>query len=112
MTDVDVRYEPNEAGFKKMALSPDILDACIAEAERGKAFAEAIAPRSGDDEGEPYADSFDVTPTTTRVFRGSPRVAAVLSNDVPHAAAIEFGNAHVKKPHRVFGRTAAYLGNS
>lgn len=111
MADVRVNYEPPKAGWAKVALSPDILDACIAEAERGKAFAEGIAPRSGDGVGEPYADQFHVQPTTTLVFRRGPRVAAVLYNDSGHAAAVEFGNKRVPRAQRVLGRTAAYLGN-
>lgn len=105
-------YEPNEAGFKKMAVSPDILDACLAEAARGKAFAIGISPRSGDGEGRAYADSFDVEAEIVHGFRGGPRAAAVLVNDAPHAAAVEFGNKQTPRPQRVLGRTAAYLGGS
>ena len=104
------RYEPSDRGFKEMAMSPDILDACLAEAEKGKGFAVAISPRSGDEHGRPYADSFDVDAAITNLFRGGPRVMAVLSNDAPHAAAVEFGNQRTPQPHRILGRTAAFLG--
>lgn len=105
----DVKYEPSKAGFAAMMMSPKLLAICVAEAERGKAFAEIVSPRSNDGRGRPYADSFDVQPITTTAFRGGPRVGAELSNDAPHAAAVEFGNAHVRRPHRVIGRTAAFL---
>lgn len=111
MADIAARYEPSDVGWAKIALSPSLLHACIAEAERGKAFAIGISPRSGDGDGVPYADSFDVTPIVTSAFRRGPRVAAVLHNDAPHAAAVEFGNRRTPRPHRVLGRTAAYLGS-
>lgn len=108
----DARYEPSARGFAEMSMSPDILDACMAEAARGKAFAVGISPRSGDDEGRPYADSFDVEATVVHYFRRGPRVAARLINNAPHAAAVEFGNKRMRKPHRVIGRTAAFLGSA
>lgn len=105
----DARYVPNKAGWDKIAMSPELLEACMAEARKGKRFAEAIAPRSGDERGKPYADSFDVEATVVTWRRG-PRVAAQLVNDAPHAAAVEWGNTQTPEPHRVLGRTAAYLG--
>ena len=104
----DANYEPNEAGWAKIAMSPDILDACVAEAKKGQAFAEGIAPRSGDGDGVPYADSFDVVPAVTTAFRRGPRVTAFLFNDAPHAAAVEFGNKN-RRAQRVLGRTAQHL---
>ena len=106
----DARYEPS--GWDKIVMSPDILDACVAEAKKGQAFAEGISPRSGDQRGKPYADSFDVETGTTDVFRGGPRVVARLINDAPHSPAVEWGNKRMRKPHRVLGRTAAFLGNA
>lgn len=118
-------YEPSEAGWAKIQLSPQILAACVAEAERGKVFAQGISPRSTDEERsqfadrfddpsiltrKAYADSFDVQPGITNDFR-EPRVAARLVNEADHAAAVEFGNRVTPKAHRVLGRTAAYLGD-
>lgn len=107
----DGHYEPNRAGWAEFAMSPELLEACMAEARKGKRFAESIAPRSGDERGKPYADSFDVEATTVTWRRG-PRVAAKLVNDAPHAAAVEWGNKQTPEAHRVLGRTAAYLGAS
>ncbi len=110
--DVDVRL--NMAGWNALAMSPDILAACIKEAEKGKAFAISISPRSSRPRGKPYADSFDVVPSVNTSFRNGPRrrVCAFLFNDAPHAAAVEFGNRQTPQPHRVLGRTAAFLGNA
>lgn len=102
----DVRVELNKAGWDAIALSPEVLAACMAEAERGKAFAVGIAPV----DTREYSESFDVDPDVVTYFRSGPRVAARLVNTAEHAAAVEFGNEHVKRPHRVLGRTAAYLG--
>lgn len=105
----DAEYRPNQRGWDAVALSPQILAACVAEAERGMAYAITIAPRSDDGDGKPYADSFEVQAVVVR-FRQGPRVAARLLNDAPHAAAVEFGNRQTPRAQRVLGRTAAYLG--
>ena len=105
------RYEPNRSEWDKIVMSPEIQEACLEEARKGQRYAESIAPRSGDDEGVPYADSFDVEAVVVHWF-GGPRVAARLVNDAPHAAALEFGNKRTPHPHRVLGRTAEYLGGS
>jgi hypothetical protein len=107
----DANYEPSETGWAAIAMSPDILDACVTEAKRGRAFGEAIAPRSGDNEGTPYAESFDVVPGVTHAFRRGPRVLATLYNDAPHSPAVEWGNKRMPRPHRVFGRIAAFLAS-
>lgn len=105
-------YRPDRAGWDAVALSPQILAACMAEAERGKVYAVSIAPRSGDEQGRPYAESFEVEATTVDFGRGPRRVAAELRNTAPHAAAVEFGNRRTPRAQRVLGRTAAYLGGS
>lgn len=112
MARMDARYERNPVGWAEVIMSPDILDACLAEAHRGKAFAISISPRSGDGKGKPYADSFSAFPSVTHDFRGGPRVMAYVMNDAPHSPAIEFGNKHFPRPARVLGRTAAYLGST
>lgn len=117
------RYEPSRAGLAALAVSPDILAACVAEAERGKKFAEGISPRSteearqhfadvfgADQEHRHYGDSFEVIPTTFHLA-GRPRAGAVLVNTARHSPAVEFGNVRTPRPHRVVGKTAAYLGS-
>lgn len=106
MADVTARYEPSKSGWAAISLSPAILKACVAEANRGRVFAKAIAPR---DSGE-YQQSFDVDAETV-MFALGPRVAATLSNTAGHAAAVEWGNRRTPHPHRVLGRTAAFLGS-
>lgn len=112
-------YEPNDAGYRKMAMSPDILQACMAEAARGKTFAISISPH-GNDEGDPgktaegsYASQFEVKAgTVSNVGRNLPRVAAFLWNNARIAAAVEFSNARQPKRHRILGRTAEFLGQA
>lgn len=115
------RYVPNQAGLQALATGPEIAAATLAVAEIGKAYGESISPRSteeqrayfdrryGDaDDGERYADSFEVRNELV-VVRGRARVAARLENTAKHAAAVEFGNAAVARPHRVLGRVADHL---
>ena len=104
----DVEYQPNDAGWAAIRMSPELLAACLAEAERGKTYAEGISP---EDSGE-YKRSFKVEATTVDIGRGGKRVAAELSNDAPHAAAVEFGNARTPRPRRILGRTAEFLGGA
>lgn len=106
----DVSYEPSKAGWAEIAMSPEMLAACVREAERGMAFAVGISPRSGDDDGDDYVDAFDVHGGVAHEFRRGPRVRAVLVNGSGHAAAVEYGNKRQPDAHRVIGRTAAYLG--
>lgn len=99
-------YVPDESGFRALAVGPELLAACMAVAERGRAYAEVIsAPFS--DTGE-YAGSFDVQPAVTVVNR-LPRASARLENTAPHAAAVEWGNENVPNPHRPLGRTLDHL---
>lgn len=98
-------YKPNSAGFKAMAVGPEIQAAVLAIAEQKKAAAEALSADfivTGD-----YAASFNVRPgiTTLRTGFGSHPVATgILENTSGHAASVEWGNAHDHKPHRVLGR--------
>ena len=98
-------FKPNHAGFRAMAVSPEIEAAVLAIAEKGKAEAIALSAdfiKTGD-----YEKSFEVRPEITqlRTAFGTHDVAtAVLENTSPHAAAVEWGNAHDHRPHRVLGR--------
>jgi hypothetical protein len=104
-------YEPSKAGWAKIAMSPELQAACLAEAKRGQEFAESISPRSGDGDGKPYAESFSVRPIVVDGFGNGPRVGAELANEAPHSAAVEFGNEQTPRPQRILGRTAAFLGS-
>lgn len=98
-------YEWFTQAWDRIALSQEILDACLSEAERGRSWAEGEAPV---DSGR-YASSFMVEAVTVSFGSYGPRVAAELSNEAPYAAAVEFGNAKAE-PQRILSRTAEYLG--
>jgi hypothetical protein len=104
----DVRYEPDNKGWKQIRNSSEISAACVAVAKKAQAYAESISPR---DEGE-YVASFDVEETTVNFTTAGdargPRAAAELRNTADHAAAVEWG----KRPHRVLGRTLDHLDGS
>jgi hypothetical protein len=95
-------YQPNNAGFQEAALGPEIRAALQAIGEKAKATAEALAQDfrvSGD-----YASSFVLSESSS--IQGRNRRAMVqLENTSPHAAAVEWGNAHDHRAHRVLGRT-------
>jgi hypothetical protein len=98
-------YKPNHAGFREMAVGSEIATAVLAIAEKGKAEAEAMSA-DFTDSGD-YEKSFHVRPEITqlRTGFGTHSVAtAILENTSDHAAAVEWGNAHSHKPHRVLGR--------
>ena len=104
------QYLPSKAGWDAIAMSPEIQAACMAVAAEGKAFAESISPRSDDDEGTPYAESFEVNPKAiTEGFRFNPRVGAELRNTAPHSPAVEWGNKQRPSADRVIGRTEDFL---
>lgn len=98
-------FKANSAGFREMAVSPEIAAAVLAIAEEGKAEAEGLSSdfiRTGD-----YIASFGVRPAITelRTGFGSHAVAtAILENTSDHAAAVEWGNSHDHRAHRVLGR--------
>jgi hypothetical protein len=72
-----------------------------AKAEEAKAVAEGLAQDfriTGD-----YADSFEVIEEPTTVA-GETRASAVLKNTSDHAAAVEWGNEHAHRAHRVLGK--------
>jgi hypothetical protein len=98
-------FKPNWKGFEAMANGPEARAIVKAEAERAKAIAEGLAQDfriTGD-----YADSFEVQETTVGPAEGFKHrhAAARLANTSDHAAAVEWGNEHAHKAHRVLGRT-------
>lgn len=102
-------FKANNAGFQQIAVSTEVRTALKAAAEEAKTVAEGFAQDfrvTGD-----YADSFDVTDETIQWqgrFSG-PRAAARLVNTSDHAAAVEWGNEHAHRNHRVLGRTLAAM---
>ncbi|ABS03202.1 hypothetical protein [Kineococcus radiotolerans] len=110
-------YEPDEAAWDRIVVSQSVLDACMAEATRGMAYAESISPqRTGD-----YRSHFKVEASTVTLPAYGVRAAAELSNDSDHAVPLEFGtqpsiSAGSYRPgmraQRILGETAAFLGGS
>lgn len=105
-------YKARSAGFKEIAVGPEVAAAVISIAAKGLAVAQGLAQpfrETGD-----YADSFnvhaDIVPLRTRF--GSHMVAAgVLENTSEHAAAVEWGNKDDSKAHHVLERTAEALSH-
>lgn len=98
-------FKPNNAGFRAMAVGPEIRRALSEVAEKAKGIAEGLAEPFRDT-GE-YVDSFEVSEETIQWqgrFSG-PRAASRLTNTSGHAAAVEWGNEHAHRNHRVLGRT-------
>lgn len=121
-----VRYVDNNAygvnprlsrrrGFGGFMMSPQSRRPAIAAATRGVFLALAISPRSESD-GDHYADHFHVDAHSPPVLVRdrsyvNPRVGARIVNTSDHAAAVEFGNSHARRHHRVLGRVGAQLGD-
>lgn len=106
-------FHSNDAGFRALAVSEGVRAVCVFEAERAKAIAEGFA-QDFKITGE-YADSFEVTSATVPVetAEGPHEAAAgILVNTSDHAAAVEWGNSHDHRPHRVLGRTLDGLGGT
>jgi hypothetical protein len=100
---VPVEYQPpTPAEWRELATGPELTTAVTAIAEKGRAFAESIAPRRTGD----YAASFEVN-QTTETFRGRTRVAAQLANTSDHALLVELADGH-----RVMGRTLDFLNGT
>lgn len=103
-------FRPNWKGFEALANGPEARAMVKAEAERAKAIAEGLSQDfriTGD-----YADSFEVQETTVGPAEGFKHrhAAARLVNTSDHAAAVEFGNEHVRQPHRVLRKTLEAMG--
>lgn len=99
-------FKSNPKAFADMAVGPEVRAIVVAVAEKAKSEAEGLA-QSFRVTGE-YASSFEVTSETVTLDTraGSHPVAAgVLTNTSRHAAAVEWGNAHNHKAHRVLGKT-------
>ena len=102
----NTKFVPDRAGFRAMAVSGEVRAAVLAEAEKAKVIAEGLsAPITKTGE---YAGSFEVHTTTQPLNTrfGEHEVAVgILENTSGHAAAVEWGSSHDRKPHRILGRT-------
>jgi hypothetical protein len=97
-------FTPNPAGIHALAVGPEMTSLVLAVAEKGKLEAEAFAAefiKSGD-----YEKSFVVRSKIAGTVKpgSAKRATAILENTSGHAAAVEWGNAHNHKTHRVLGR--------
>ncbi|HVX20885.1 MAG TPA: hypothetical protein VHB02_06035 [Acidimicrobiales bacterium] len=120
MASIDLHHEPgyvpNHEGFAALAVSDEIRSAVRARTEQAEALAiefsaDFVSDRHGD--GQRYIDSFETYLTTAEVGEEFPHESAVgvLKNTAPWAAAVEWGNSHAQKPHRVFGRVVDALSD-
>jgi hypothetical protein len=90
-----VTFKANYEGIGEMLRKPYMQEAMKARAERGKEFAEGIAPvdETGDHPGR-YKESFHVHSGVRH--RKTARAFAQLSNDSPEAPYVEHGNGTAK----------------
>lgn len=97
-------YSPSFKGLAELLKSPEMVAAMESIAQRGKAYAESIAPR---DTGE-YASRFSVASSRSGGVHHD-RAVAYLINDDPASLSIEYGTSDTPK-HRTLGRTIDALG--
>lgn len=117
----DVTYTPDRAGWDALATGPELRGVLEAVLAAGQAYAVGISPRSSAEERayfdrrygvqdrDTYADSFS-TRIEVVTRRGRPRVEGALENTSRQAAAVEYGNAAVRRPAHVLARTAEAMG--
>jgi hypothetical protein len=82
----EVTYKANIKGTNVLMHSKEMERHLRLEAQKGKQYAEAIAPRQT---GE-YASSFRVASSRSGAGRWADRAAAYLYNDSDHAVLVEF----------------------
>lgn len=86
-------YTPDRSGLQKIGRSKIMGKAMQSAAERGRRYAEGVAPRRS---GE-YAGAFEVEPAEVSYGRSNDRRAgAALVNKADHALAVE-GRSRVLK---------------
>lgn len=97
-------YRPSFKGLAELLRSPEMVAQMEAVAERGKAYAESIAPRHTGD----YASRFSVASSRNGGVHHD-RAVAYLINDDPASLSIEYGtgepNGTRTPKHRTLGRT-------
>jgi hypothetical protein len=95
------RYQPNNSGFARAAVGPEVRALLREIGEKAKSRAVSLAQDfrvSGD-----YADGFELEEDISSEGRNR-RAVIRLVNTSDHAAAVEWGNARDHRPHRVLGR--------
>lgn len=97
-----VRYEPNFPGLGKIMTSRGMEAMLRTEAQKGRQYAEVIAPRDTGD----YASKFRVTSSSHGAGRWADRAAGYLYNDSGHALAVEF-----QDDYRTLGIVADIIEN-
>lgn len=111
-----VRYRANYQGTGELMNGPEMQAVMRQAAEKGKAYAESIAP-VGDPREDPhpgrYRESFEVTAQAHGGFHGD-RAEAQIVNTSEYAAALEWGNSAFPPfahGYHVLERTAGALGS-
>lgn len=111
-----VRYQKSYSGLGELMNSPEMAEVMRQVAEKGKAYAEGIAPVGIPPEDEHpgnYRDSFEVNVQSHGGLRGD-RAAAQIINTSDYAAALEWGNGSFppySHGYHVLARTAQALGS-
>ncbi|MGZ6806390.1 MAG: HK97 gp10 family phage protein [Mycobacteriaceae bacterium] len=106
------KFNPSYVGLGEVLRCPEMQAEMRRRAERIKAAAEAMAPvgdaAKGDKHPGQYKASFHVESGSGPSLRGV-RAYGRVTNDAPHAAAVEFGNSHSPAQH-VLGRALDAAG--
>lgn len=101
-----MKWNWDYAGFGELLCGAEMQAEMDKRAERIAVAAEAIAPvgdaAKGDKHPGQYKASFEVESGVMQSLRGR-RAYGRVTNTAPHAAAVEFGNAHSPAQH-VLGR--------
>lgn len=89
------KKDPHNKSFEEFIMSPQALKPTMQVAKAIARRAKVNSPRSGDGDGVPYADSFEVKAKPKGIvadvrFRNR-RVAVEVINTARHAPVIEFG---------------------
>lgn len=92
-------YHPNNSmvdGMGGFLMSNQALEPVMEAAKDVAVIAKANTTRSADGKGIPMADRYSTKRGGVIVVGGNPRQFAVVENDAPHSAAVEFGNSRME----------------
>jgi len=110
-------YHPDHPSFAKFLLSEQSRGPAMEAANDIANIARETAPRDKDADSNKVSfwNSFKAqkqpTPwVNTGTGAPNPRAIAVVVNDAPHAAAVEFGNRRTPRAHRTLGKAGARIG--
>ena len=108
-------FKPNWKDWEAMANGPEAKAVVRAAAEEGVSILKGLAAEFTDvtdDDKTHYIDSIEIEEVTVGPEEGfkRPRAGARVRVTVPYAAAIEWGNEHVKRPHRPLRKTLDAMG--